>query len=290
MSELTQAQKNSQLLHAVRMRRLDDIVRMIDAGADLECLDHRAETPLYVAASLGLVEEVELLLKAGANPNRVPPVCRSPLFAAAGVSERVVELLLQYGADPNRSSLTVLPPIFSAVSERNVSSARLLLAAGAHVDVRSPSSNGTPLLACAGGSFSSEGDRVEIAKILLAAGADIEAEDKYGDTVLTAAVSGCHEELFDWLVTQKLSQRSLDRALVEAVKKGRTTEAEVLISLGADTAQKPGGRTLLQLAPKEDAETKRLLRSAATKRKVESAMSSDAGETAPAAATKGMTL
>ena len=297
MNELTQGQKNDNLMRAVRERCLSEVARMIEGGAAPDCLDRSAESPLYVAASLGFYEGADLLLKAGANPNFVPPVCRSPLFAAAGASPLIVRLLLQRGANPNLSSMTVREPLFNAVHERNPESVRLLLDAGAKVDVRNPSGE-TLLHVCTRGSFTAKGDRVEIARILVDAGADVNAEDKYGETVLSmavmerheAALTGRYEGLFDWLMTLQLSQSSLDRALVRAVEKGRTTDAERLIGLGADIMQRPNGKTLLQLARKGDIDTKRLLRSAATQIKITAAMSGGAADGFRESGAKGMTL
>jgi ankyrin repeat protein len=127
---------------------------------------------------------MSMLLKAGANPDmqlKLFPPYRS--------------LRDDRGAD---GMLTVgTTPLVRAAKAVDVPAIKLLLAAGANVEL--PTVNGvTPLLAAAGvgsggldtrGRYRSEPQAAEAVKLLLAAGADVRARDKSGNTALHAAAS-----------------------------------------------------------------------------------------------------
>lgn len=84
-------------------RDVDTVRLLLDAGADVDAVDALGATALMYA---GNEECVELLLKAGANPNKRTPDGLTPLmfFRALrgywGDKQAVIDLLLQYGADP----------------------------------------------------------------------------------------------------------------------------------------------------------------------------------------------
>ena len=68
---------------------------------------------------------------------------------------------------------------------------------------------------------------------------------------------------------------AVDAAFVQAVRQGCAGTAKKLIELGADLGQKPGGRTLLQTAPRGAEDVKRLLRAHKSGAVIDSAMGTD---------------
>jgi ankyrin repeat protein len=86
---------------------------LIDAGVDLNKFDQDGRSALTVAADVNNVEGALLLLKAGADPNKIPtkkfdPIDSGsiPLFRAINeyrttFDPTMTQLLLNYGADPN---------------------------------------------------------------------------------------------------------------------------------------------------------------------------------------------
>ncbi|KAM3912453.1 ankyrin repeat and SOCS box protein 12-like [Leptodactylus fuscus] len=71
-------------------------------GAEVDCLDAKAQTPLFAAVSAGHLDCVKELLKAGANPrgsayNNCSPV----LTACQNGQAKILKMLLDYGANPN---------------------------------------------------------------------------------------------------------------------------------------------------------------------------------------------
>jgi ankyrin repeat protein len=92
------------LHYAVAHRHSDAIKLLLDYGAEVdgESAEALCLTPLHIAALRGDAEEVERLLKSGADPNVRDVFGRTPLhYASARNHKAVAELLLSRGADPN---------------------------------------------------------------------------------------------------------------------------------------------------------------------------------------------
>ena len=204
---------------------------LIAAGADVNLLNRYDLPALYIAASTGNVEMMKVLLDAGANPNAHDKAGESMLMAAAqsgGVE--AVKLLLD-----NEAEIDAREPDFEqtalmfAVRENDVATVKLLIERGANVDaqtvigptpanrlpgagggshgdgivrggwpeqgMRNPISGGkTPLL------YAARDGRLESAKLLLDAGADIEKADPNGMTPLLFAIINDHMPLAKMLI------------------------------------------------------------------------------------------
>jgi ankyrin repeat protein len=239
---------------AVRADRLDVVRALLESGADASAADRYGVTPLYLAAENGNAATIETLLDAGADVGSVAPIGETALMTAVrtGVVEAVallldrgadvdardrefeqtalmlavreahpdiVALLLERGADvdartrvgptpkfvppckgtgcgsegvginrgglPNRgrraAALGGMTPLNYAARDGRTEEARLLLAAGA--DVELAEANGIrPLL------MALLNNQLEVARLLLAHGADVNADDFWGRTPLYAAV------------------------------------------------------------------------------------------------------
>ncbi|XP_073497151.1 ankyrin repeat and SOCS box protein 12-like isoform X1 [Phyllobates terribilis] len=71
-------------------------------GAEVDCLDVKAQTPLFAAVSAGHFDCVRELLKAGANPcGSVYNNCSPVLTASRDGGDKILKELLDYGADTN---------------------------------------------------------------------------------------------------------------------------------------------------------------------------------------------
>jgi len=78
---------------------------LLDAGFNANTLDHHGRTALHEASSADYTDNitnVQLLLRAGADPNKRGSARVVPLLAAAAAGEsiRIVDALLRAGADP----------------------------------------------------------------------------------------------------------------------------------------------------------------------------------------------
>jgi ankyrin repeat protein len=228
---------------------------LLTAGADANGQTERGITALSLAIANGNAAMVDLLLKAGANPNQLEPTGETQLMMAAqvGVPEivqsllkqgvavdtreatfgqtalmyasraghaRIVALLLAAGAQPNvatrvgstpafiapnsvpgfgfgvgilrggvpadRGRREPIPggmtPLHYAARHNHVEVAKLLLEAGAKVNARE-ADDITPLL------MAISNDNMAVAHFLLAHGGDVNAQDWYGRSPLWEAVN-----------------------------------------------------------------------------------------------------
>ncbi|XP_023246750.1 transient receptor potential channel pyrexia-like [Copidosoma floridanum] len=180
--------KNYTPLHCAAAAGNADTVRcLLKAGADIN-IGLSGKSPLYYAVqNAGQNKDVScvrILLEAGASPNNPQVYTETPLHVAAslGLAE-CIELLLKYGADVrvqfgNERST----PLHLAAEEGNLECTRLLLQAGAIPDVTN--SRGQTALHLAALSQSAE-----TLDILIGAGANVNAGDDNGRSPLHTAVA-----------------------------------------------------------------------------------------------------
>ncbi len=114
----------------------------------------RGETPLHIAALLGLNEVVAMLLREGADPNvgRFSDAW-TPLHAAALAGHAdIVDALLAHGADPDGTHPTMHEsPLHVAAEQGHVGVVERLLAAGCDPEAPSPGTGVTALRAAMAG-------------------------------------------------------------------------------------------------------------------------------------------
>lgn len=164
-----------QLHRALQARDEEATANALAIGADPnQEWPERSRTPLAHAAEVGPPAIVAQLLAHGADPDPEPlPGRRLPLELAVGSRDALakVELLLAAGADPSRG----IPLVIAA--ERGGSTSRALaaqlLAAGAGVDQRCPSSGFTAL------THAVYSDHVALVELLLEHGARADLPIRY---------------------------------------------------------------------------------------------------------------
>lgn len=175
---------------------------LLKAGINPNLQDKYGQTSLYVASKYGFHEIVDILLKAGANPNNGRP----PLNAAAGAgSYKCVKSLLKAGANPNaldkygRNPLSCAASRIAEIDQLKTSETspdykrivRALVKAGADPDGQVSSSGKTPLHVAA------SINHVECARSLLEAGANPNIKDSEGKLPVDLATSEECKELLD---------------------------------------------------------------------------------------------
>lgn len=130
-------------------------------------------------------EAIDLFLLAGMDPNAI-----SGGYAAlehAAFSSPLVEVLLRAGADPNISG-GVTTPLVEAAARGDSATVVLLLASGADPNL-SDAGDSTPLMAA------SKRGELTIVSALLQAGARVNQRSKLGSSALALAQAGGHEEI-----------------------------------------------------------------------------------------------
>ena len=166
---------------------------LIHAGAEVNAANDYGVPPLAVACQNGSTvsaKVVEILLKAGANPNAEFPSGETVLMTASFAGNvDVVKALLARGANVNATEIAKgQTALMWAVSEGHRDVVRALLDQGADVNAHS-TGQFTPLL------FAARGGDVELARMLLVAGADINARGADDNTPLLIATFRRHVNL-----------------------------------------------------------------------------------------------
>jgi ankyrin repeat protein len=113
-------------------------------------------------------------------------------------SPEILHLLLSRGADPNRPDCDGATPLhYVVVSDRALDLIPLLLDAGAHINRAAPGrSHETPLLTARQWFFGKNADYgTRVVRLLVSRGADINAADTSGYTVLISAVVNRKEKM-----------------------------------------------------------------------------------------------
>jgi hypothetical protein len=156
--------------------------------------------PLVAALAGEHFRTAELLHRNGADPNVQGDVKRTPLHSAAYYGHlKVVQKLIEYGADTNAQDEEGYTPLYVAsegiqLTGGNPNVIRLLLECGVDVNAAAAADRSTPL------HEASHWGAVEVARILLEHGADIQAEDDKGKTPLRVAEEQKHNKLINLLL------------------------------------------------------------------------------------------
>ncbi|KAL4160791.1 hypothetical protein PRNP1_001353 [Phytophthora ramorum] len=128
--------------------------KFLSRKTDVDCLGEMGyvglnrRTPLHWAAISGSAEAVDVLLRAGADPNFQDVRGRSPLHWAARLNKlEVVQLLLRAGAEPNLADGEFLTPLMCAASALDASRELFseLTYAGGDVGYQLPTTGDTAL-------------------------------------------------------------------------------------------------------------------------------------------------
>jgi ankyrin repeat protein len=185
--------REKRLVKAARAGDVERVRGLLAEGADANVKVGGSRTALGVAAEQGHLAVVQALLAAGADPNARGPMAMTPLMEAARVNHaEVMRALLAAGADV-LVSLTQIPgscdsALHFAAIANAREAARLLVEAGAEVDARDEMQNTPLMLATEAGQFG-------CAAFFIGAGADLNATNSYQDTALGMAAREGFEPL-----------------------------------------------------------------------------------------------
>src|SRR5262245_61623627 len=208
---------------------------LIRAGARVAAKTREGVMPIQLAAINGSAPMLDRLLKAGADPNGSLSAAGDTaiMMAARTGKPEALRMLVESGANVNaRETWGGTTALMWAVSEGHAEAATMLVAAGADVNARSnyvAAANGrgfegrtpvgnrtdpkteefasgwlTPLMLAV-----REGD-VELARILVKAGADVNAVAGDGKTALALAVFNGNYEAASFLVDSKADVNKAD--------------------------------------------------------------------------------
>jgi uncharacterized protein len=208
---------------------------LLTAGARASAPTREGVTPLQLAAINGSAGMLGRLIKSGADPNApLTPARDTALMLAARTGKTdAIRLLLEAGADINaKETWGGTTALTWAVAEGHAEAARVLIAAGADVNARShyvapangrgfegrtPSASRTeekveefasgwlaPLM------FAARDGSLELARILVGAGADVDAAAGDGKTALALAIFNGNYDVATFLVDKKADVNKAD--------------------------------------------------------------------------------
>jgi ankyrin repeat protein len=207
----------SELYQAIWMCSTDEVERLLSIGSDPSEERPNGKSPLFWAISLNDLSSIRLLLASGADPNHIEHFNWTPLTTALVTARGdIIQFLLHSGADPNKRTRAGVPPIlYAGIAGQHADDPLWAIKALIHYgadpcagdanghtalhdvgnpqfvefflrqgcDVNATTANGrTPLHEAARASMT------EGAQVLLAAGANPNAQDDAGTTPLHIAV------------------------------------------------------------------------------------------------------
>ncbi len=225
----------SALLTAAALGDLDILQLLISSGAEIDVFDGSRETPLYKAASRGHQNVVEFLIANGANINAKSQDGGMPVYIAAlNHHYEIAQLLLDRGAvmdsdlavimadfdlvkqhldsglDPNSKIQKGLwkgeSYLLAAINTNNLEIVELFLNYGAIVNKQceSESENVSPLHRAAARGC------LDICKLLIAHGAEIDALSKHRWTPLHWAVQRKQLDIVELLIIHGANVNAID--------------------------------------------------------------------------------
>jgi len=227
--------------------------KLIRGGANVNAANDLGVTPLWAASQNGSAAMVKKLLEAGANPNLALLAGETPVMVAArsGYPE-IVQMLLASKANPNAHGARGQTALMWAIAEKHPEVVKVLLDHGADIKARSdvwtdvmavpphsilaynkaiPHGGETALM------FAARAGDLASAKLLVAAGGNVNDADAWGVSATVLAVHSGYRELAEFLLDQGADPNQAAAgftALHEAIMRRDEKMVTALLDHGAD--------------------------------------------------------
>jgi ankyrin repeat protein len=225
------ANKVRELIQAAAAGDTSKVLQLLNSGANVNDAFERDDselsgmTALMAASSRGHSELVQLLIKRGANVNLKHYSGTTALMSAAGSGdESTVKALLDAGADVNATTVSphageLTPLSFTIHNDhpQRFEIAKLLLAAKAEVN---------PKVQFAVSPLMHALEDLEMVKLLIAHGADVNQKNFRGATPLMGAAVGKNVAVVKYLIEKGADVKARDKdgyTALMAAKNERTT-------------------------------------------------------------------
>jgi ankyrin repeat protein len=225
---------------------------LLRAGARVNAANDLGATPLWAAAQNGSEAMVGRLLAAGADPNLALLAGETPLMVASRAGKPVVvEQLIARGANVNARGARQQTALMWAVSQKHADVVKALVSHGADLSLRSakwsqvmavpphgympynreiPAGDETALL------FAARVGDLDSARLLVAAGANVNDVDAWGVSAVTLAAHSGYESLVEFLLEKGADPNAMRAGfapLHEAIMRRDETIVAALLAHGA---------------------------------------------------------
>jgi ankyrin repeat protein len=229
------------------------VALLLDAEASVNVANDLGATALWSASQNGSVAMAGRLLEAGADPNAALLSGETPLMVGARAgAAKVVELLLEYGAETDTRAARGQTALMWAAAQQHADVVTTLLAGGADIHAKSdvwsqvmavpphsqpeykreiPHGGNTALM------FAARGGALATARVLIAAGADVDDMDAWGVSATTVATHAGFADVVELLLEAGADANAADAgfaAIHPAVMRQDERLVELLLSHGAD--------------------------------------------------------
>ena len=192
----SKAEKVAVLRHALITADREKTLHLLDRGVDWRMPDEEGAEPIHDAALGGDSELVKMLLEMGADPNQKSQLGRTPVCEAVYTRRLgAARVLLEAGADPNVRPHTGAPPLLEAGIRGSLQIMRLLVPYRADPNVTTDYGQRYTAL-----MHAAEGGDVDLVRMLVERGADIEATDVHGKRALMQAAVYSHLHVVAFLL------------------------------------------------------------------------------------------
>lgn len=225
------AEVTTPLHKAIQANKLEMTRTLLMKHKNVECAGYEGLLPLHFAVTCGDLALVKLLCAFGAHVDAPDNPRMPPIFGAirAGKAD-IVPFLLDSSAKISWKNLTVL---HAAAMFRSPNFMKLLLS---HISNSEISTTVLINQACDSGETplhiaAKEGD-IETVRILLAAGAEVNVEDRFSKTPLNYAIDNEKDDVQDFLLGQgATSSTPLTRTAIIVFEDGNTTRLDIELEI-----------------------------------------------------------
>jgi ankyrin repeat protein len=201
------------LSHAAQAGHLEMLDLLLRRGAPINARNLAGSTALFAGAERGQTAVVQRLIDRGADISLKGRSGISPVAAAAFAGRAaLVQLLLAHGGDGLAPDDTGKTPIIYAAASGQLEIVKLLLAQP--IDINAHYANDLTLLmwACGPDDSVAEPQALEVVSYLVDVGAHIDDRDARGRTALMISAEGNHPEIAKLLLAHGADATLKDRA------------------------------------------------------------------------------